>query len=110
MSTTPGRNEPCPCGSGRKYKVCHGANPQPSPADPGDVAANGAGPVDEIEVTIEKEVRFVAQATAVKRHGDGLKLSFVVNDGGQAVQYTFQTGADAKAAILSEASGGLVTP
>ena len=23
-STTP-RNAPCPCGSGRKYKVCHGA-------------------------------------------------------------------------------------
>jgi preprotein translocase subunit SecA len=23
-STTP-RNSPCPCGSGRKYKVCHGA-------------------------------------------------------------------------------------
>lgn len=22
----PGRNEPCPCGSGRKYKHCHGAN------------------------------------------------------------------------------------
>jgi len=21
-----GRNEPCPCGSGRKYKLCHGAN------------------------------------------------------------------------------------
>ncbi|MFM8873893.1 MAG: SEC-C metal-binding domain-containing protein [Phycisphaerales bacterium] len=20
-----GRNEPCPCGSGRKYKSCHGA-------------------------------------------------------------------------------------
>ncbi|MGH9267848.1 MAG: SEC-C metal-binding domain-containing protein, partial [Acidimicrobiales bacterium] len=20
-----GRNEPCPCGSGRKYKRCHGA-------------------------------------------------------------------------------------
>jgi preprotein translocase subunit SecA len=20
-----GRNEPCPCGSGRKYKKCHGA-------------------------------------------------------------------------------------
>jgi preprotein translocase subunit SecA len=19
-----GRNEPCPCGSGRKYKACHG--------------------------------------------------------------------------------------
>jgi uncharacterized protein YecA (UPF0149 family) len=21
-----GRNEPCPCGSGRKYKHCHGAS------------------------------------------------------------------------------------
>jgi SWIM/SEC-C metal-binding protein len=22
---TPGRNAPCPCGSGKKYKHCHGA-------------------------------------------------------------------------------------
>ncbi|TWI13402.1 UPF0149 family protein [Aerolutibacter ruishenii] len=22
---TPGRNDPCPCGSGKKYKACHGA-------------------------------------------------------------------------------------
>ena len=22
-----GRNEPCPCGSGKKYKKCHGGNP-----------------------------------------------------------------------------------
>ena len=21
-----GRNEPCPCGSGKKYKLCHGKN------------------------------------------------------------------------------------
>ena len=21
-----GRNDPCPCGSGRKYKQCHGSN------------------------------------------------------------------------------------
>jgi glycosyltransferase involved in cell wall biosynthesis len=25
-----GRNDPCPCGSGRKYKACHGALQQPS--------------------------------------------------------------------------------
>ena len=24
--TTPGRNDPCPCGSGKKYKRCCGAN------------------------------------------------------------------------------------
>ena len=26
-SKTPGRNDPCPCGSGKKYKACCGANP-----------------------------------------------------------------------------------
>jgi uncharacterized protein len=25
-----GRNDPCPCGSGRKYKVCHGAGGAPA--------------------------------------------------------------------------------
>jgi preprotein translocase subunit SecA len=24
VEKTPGRNEPCPCGSGKKYKLCHG--------------------------------------------------------------------------------------
>jgi len=26
VGPTPGRNDPCPCGSGRKYKKCHGAD------------------------------------------------------------------------------------
>jgi hypothetical protein len=31
MSKKVGRNEPCPCGSGKKYKRCHGASaPQPT--------------------------------------------------------------------------------
>jgi uncharacterized protein len=25
VAATPGRNDPCPCGSGRKFKKCHGA-------------------------------------------------------------------------------------
>jgi preprotein translocase subunit SecA len=24
VEKTPGRNEPCYCGSGKKYKLCHG--------------------------------------------------------------------------------------
>jgi preprotein translocase subunit SecA len=24
--STVGRNDPCPCGSGKKFKKCHGAN------------------------------------------------------------------------------------
>jgi len=26
VEATPGRNDPCPCGSGKKYKKCHGAS------------------------------------------------------------------------------------
>lgn len=33
MSATPGRNDPCPCGSGKKYKKCCGLRP----ADPFEV-------------------------------------------------------------------------
>ena len=25
VDKAPGRNDPCPCGSGKKYKKCHGA-------------------------------------------------------------------------------------
>lgn len=38
----PGRNDPCPCGSGKKYKKCHGA-------------ALSGGP-DEIGVTANKPI------------------------------------------------------
>ena len=27
VEKTPGRNDPCPCGSGKKFKKCHGAGP-----------------------------------------------------------------------------------
>jgi tetratricopeptide (TPR) repeat protein len=40
----PGRNDPCPCGSGRKYKHCCGALPaavQPEPEPPSWQAARG---------------------------------------------------------------------
>ncbi|MBJ6764613.1 SEC-C domain-containing protein [Myxococcaceae bacterium JPH2] len=35
MSTTkPGRNDPCPCGSGKKYKACHAAEDRAKAAPP----------------------------------------------------------------------------
>jgi preprotein translocase subunit SecA len=36
-----GRNDPCPCGSGKKYKKCHGAG---GPAAPPAAGAKGGGP------------------------------------------------------------------
>ncbi|NNB98423.1 hypothetical protein HI113_31460, partial [Corallococcus exiguus] len=30
----PGRNDPCPCGSGKKYKACHAAEDRAKAAPP----------------------------------------------------------------------------
>ncbi len=53
MPETP-RNAPCPCGSGRKYKACHGAPdaaghaPPPRPADPERAPEPGDNPFHRI--------------------------------------------------------------
>jgi hypothetical protein len=44
----PGRNDPCPCGSGKKYKKCHG--------ETGAVSA-----VDVWKRTIEMDQRLMSQ-------------------------------------------------
>ncbi len=38
-----GRNEPCPCGSGKKYKRCHGVNAEPKLSQPKASLASGEG-------------------------------------------------------------------
>jgi hypothetical protein len=38
-----GRNDPCPCGSGKKYKKCHGAGVPAAVAGSGDGAAAKSG-------------------------------------------------------------------
>lgn len=45
-ATTPARNEPCPCGSGKKYKRCHGvaAAPKITPPKAGPLGAAGGLP------------------------------------------------------------------
>jgi hypothetical protein len=44
ISETPvGRNEPCPCGSGKKYKRCHGVDAAPKVTPP-KAMANGPSP------------------------------------------------------------------
>ena len=41
MSVKPGRNDPCPCGSGRKYKLCCGSKAAPPGATVGVLTAVG---------------------------------------------------------------------
>src|SRR5436190_8593326 len=38
VSAAPRRNAPCPCGSGKRYKECHGALVAPLDAPTGDIA------------------------------------------------------------------------
>lgn len=50
MSHKPGRNEPCPCGSGKKFKKCHGragASGQPRPKSGGPALAGSQSIIEE---------------------------------------------------------------
>ena len=71
MAAQPGRNDPCPCGSGRKYKHCHGlpAGAPPVPAQPDPELATlvtmlHAGALE----TVERRCRALLKA----RPADGL--------------------------------------
>ena len=46
MTYTVGRNEPCPCGSGKKYKRCHGASSAATSISPHIARANAFKAVD----------------------------------------------------------------
>ena len=79
-----GRNEPCPCGSGKKYKHCHGAqaaSAAPTLAPPADVPARQlmaafeqlqAGRIDEARLACARLLR------ASPGHPDVLHLQAVV--------------------------------
>jgi uncharacterized protein DUF5926/SEC-C motif-containing protein len=62
-----GPRQPCPCGSGRRYKACHGSADGPAPAY---VARPFAGLADEADVIAMREM--VPAATAPVRLRDGV--------------------------------------
>jgi len=64
QAPAPGRNEPCPCGSGKKYKHCHGA------LDLGSEAASGALPAPPAPAAAVPDIDDIVQA-AVAAHRRG---------------------------------------
>jgi hypothetical protein len=62
-----GPRQPCPCGSGRRYKACHGSADGPAPAY---VARPFAGLADEADVIAMREM--VPAATAPVRLREGV--------------------------------------
>jgi hypothetical protein len=60
MSTRTGRNEPCPCGSGKKYKYCHGEG-----------GAANAGNVDDPTAAVPRALAWLSL-----RHGKAMSALF----------------------------------
>jgi hypothetical protein len=52
-SETVGRNEPCPCGSGKKYKRCCGVSAAPKLSAPAGGASAGAAPMGGLPPGLE---------------------------------------------------------
>jgi len=63
MASVPaaGRNDPCPCGSGKRYKNCHGALAASAPPPSGAVSA--PAPASAIDLSVQ-------QAIALHQRGD----------------------------------------
>ena len=69
-----GRNDPCPCGSGKKYKKCHGegggdASVEPRSAKPAGPAANALP--DRVESPLSRRVTRDSIEVSVDIYGDG---------------------------------------
>ncbi len=95
-----GRNDPCPCGSGKKYKQCCASNPDGAPSSP----ASQASIADMLQAAVEHHqaarlplaeslYRQVLQADP--RHADALYFSGVLarqaGDMGSAVDFFRRT-------------------
>jgi len=63
---TPGRNDPCPCGSGKRYKQCHGAiDASPAPvAGPATVTSHGVAAHQKGDIDAAEALYRQALATA----------------------------------------------
>lgn len=59
-----GRNEPCPCGSGKKFKKCHGGMPQPK-------TSSSFNPFSDPEVKMKVEQMKAAEIQREKQQGKG---------------------------------------
>ncbi|MGL1930221.1 MAG: SEC-C metal-binding domain-containing protein [Desulfotalea sp.] len=71
-----GRNEPCPCRSGKKYKRCCGKNPQVQPKE--------MSPEEQMKVTLMSAVENVlvaAEAKTVSRNELGVFFLYSTGNG-----------------------------
>ena len=109
-----GPRQPCPCGSGRRYKACHGSADGPAPTY---VARPFAGLASEADVIAMREIVPAATAPVTLRDGDrtvvlcsllpGAAPALVRQDGtiwlGLQVQHSFGDPSRDLGAVLEKA-------
>ena len=109
-----GPRQPCPCGSGRRYKACHGSADGPAPTY---VARPFAGLAGEADVIAKREIVPAATAPVTLREGDrtvvlcsllpGAAPALVRQDGtiwlGLQVQHSFGDPSRDLGAVLEKA-------
>src|SRR5712692_5711874 len=66
---TPGRNEPCPCGSGRKFKPCCGTTQAETPPPSTPDTESTAGP-RRIPTIVNNDGHLLVQTTSAYEVGD----------------------------------------
>ncbi|WP_253816074.1 YecA family protein [Myxococcus xanthus] len=76
-SKKPGRNDPCPCGSGKKYKVCHAAEDRARAAPP-------AAPASSARADLEAAMEVLGDPDVSRLSGALERLSDLMTDWGPA--------------------------
>jgi tetratricopeptide (TPR) repeat protein len=67
---SPGRNDPCPCGSGKKYKHCCGLVTRPAKSAPAAPVAGSAGPAAPVRVLNTADIGALIALVEQQRLGE----------------------------------------
>ena len=81
----PGRNDPCPCGSGKKYKVCHGKAAQSPPyprTTPTHVLGTGSDKVATVAKSTDMRTAYheAGHVVAAVFLGRGVRRATIIGD------------------------------
>lgn len=80
LDTMPARNDPCPCGSGRRYKQCHGALAEPpTPRDAGNALLGEALALQQARRLPEAVSRYEQALALLPDSADGWHMLGVID-------------------------------
>jgi Sulfotransferase domain/SEC-C motif len=101
---TPGRNDPCPCGSGRRYKACHGALDAALRIVDFVVAGTQKGGTSALDTYLREHPQVCVPRTIKETHYFDDETIFAAGDAGDAAAYHRHFAPRAAHRIVGEAT------